>query len=202
MMRENFAVARRQIEIETVDLVDLSWTPWRRIMLSARENIWTLVDAEDYAWLSENIWNVSWGSRTPWQKYAKRNVGPSRATLRMHREIQIGADPRAERFMSTHFVDHVNGQTLDNRRANLRWATSRQNVGNRTPRHAIPSLEFHRPRAAGDAWLAAVNRGDPILTELVRYEAARKALAEAVAVDEVKQILDQAEAIAPCRADR
>jgi hypothetical protein len=40
------------------DLVDLSWTPWRRIMLSARDNIWTLVDAEDYAWLSEHIWNV------------------------------------------------------------------------------------------------------------------------------------------------
>jgi hypothetical protein len=64
MMRENFAVARQRIEIETVDLVDLSATPWRRIMLSARENIWTLVDAEDCAWLSENNWNVSWGSRS------------------------------------------------------------------------------------------------------------------------------------------
>jgi HNH endonuclease len=141
MMREDFAVARQRLEIETVDLIDLSATPWRRIMLSARENIWTLVDAEDYAWLSENIWNVSWGSRTPWQKYAKRNVGRDRATLRMHREIQIEADPRTTRFMSTHLVDHINGQTFDNRRANLRWATNRQNAGNRTPRHAIPSLD-------------------------------------------------------------
>ena len=140
-MRENFAVARQRIELEAVDFIDLSSTPWRRIMLSARENIWTLVDAEDHAWLSENIWNVSWGSRTPWQKYGKRNVGSDRATLRLHREIMIRRDPRSNRFMSTHFVDHINGQTLDNRRANLRWATKRQNAGNRTPRHAIPSLD-------------------------------------------------------------
>jgi hypothetical protein len=141
MMRENFAVARQRLEIETIDLVDLSWTPWRRIMLSARENIWALVDAEDYAWLSEKIWNVSWGSRTPWQKYAKRNVGPSRATLRMHREIQIKADPRPDQFMAAHPVDHANGQTLDNRRANLSWVSKAQNHANRHPRHAIPSLD-------------------------------------------------------------
>ena len=141
MKRETFLEGRQRVELDLVDLVDLSWTPWRRVMLSARENIWTLVDAEDYAWLSENIWNVSWGSRTPWQKYGKRNVGSDRATLRLHREIMIRRDPRSNRFMSTHFVDHINGQTLDNRRANLRWATKRQNAGNRTPRHVIPSLD-------------------------------------------------------------
>jgi hypothetical protein len=141
MMREDFALARQRIEIETVDLIDLSWTPWRRIMLSARDNIWTLVDAEDHAWLSENIWNVSWGSRTPWQKYAKRNVGRERATLRMHREIQSKADPRPDEFMAVHPVDHANGQTLDNRRANLAWVSKAQNIANRHPRHAIPSLD-------------------------------------------------------------
>jgi hypothetical protein len=140
-IRENFAVARQRIEIETVDLIDLSSTPWRRIMLSARENIWTLVDADDYAWLSENIWNVSWGSRTPWQKYAKRNEGPDRATIRMHREILIKADPRSQRFIASHHGDHINGQTLDNRRANLRWATQKQNAANRFARDAILALD-------------------------------------------------------------
>jgi hypothetical protein len=140
-MRNNFVVARERLEVETVDLINLSSTRWRRIMLSAREDIWTLVDAEDHAWLSETIWNVSWGSRTPWQKYAKRNVGPDRATLRMHREIMVKADPRSQRFMSTHHVDHINGQTLDNRRANLRWATQKQNAANRFARDAIPALD-------------------------------------------------------------
>jgi len=141
MMRNNFVVARERLEVEAVDLTDLSSTPWRRIMLSARENIWTLVDAEDYAWLSENVWNVSWGSRTPWQFYAKRNVGPDRATLRMHREIMIKADPRPEAFMAAHPVDHGNGQTLDNRRANIAWVSKAQNLANRRPRHLIPSLD-------------------------------------------------------------
>src|SRR5262249_33301315 len=141
MMRETFAVGRQRIELEAVDFIDLSATPCRRIMLSARENIWTLVDAEDYAWLSENVWNVSWGSRTPWQFYAKRNVGPDRATLRMHREIMIKADPRPEAFMAAHPVDHGNGQTLDHRRANLGWVSKAQNPANRRPRDLIPSLD-------------------------------------------------------------
>ena len=140
MMRATALEQRQAAEFQASDLIDLSWTPWRRIMLSARENIWTLVDAEDYAWLSEHIWNVSWGSRTPWQKYAKRNVGPERATLRMHREIMMRAEPRPDDFIAVHPVDHDNGQTLDNRRANLGWVSKAASIANRHPRHAIPSL--------------------------------------------------------------
>lgn len=131
----------RAVEFDVPDLPDLSATPWRRIWLSERDPIWTLVDAVDFEWLSKNVWNVSWGSRTPWQKYGKRNVGRSRATLRMHREIMIVADPRDEAFIAGRHVDHINGQTLDNRRVNLRWATNKENSNNRTLRIKIPRLD-------------------------------------------------------------
>lgn len=44
---------------------------------------------------------------------------------RMHRFI-VGASPGQ-------LVDHINGSTLDNRRANLRFCTSKQNSWNRGP---------------------------------------------------------------------
>lgn len=120
---------------------DFAGTAWRWISLSDTKGVRCLVDAVDYLWLKDVTWNISWGSRTPWQFYAKRNVGPERATIRMHREIMIRADPRSETFMATHVVDHINGQTLDNRRCNLRWATDLENRANQRPREQIPALE-------------------------------------------------------------
>lgn len=141
MMRAEFSQSQIITSAVASDFIDLSATPWRRITLSARDNIWTLVDAVDFDWLSRHTWNVSWGSRTPWQLYGKRNVGPDRATLRIHREIMIHADPRPEDFMAAHPVDHDNGQTLDNRRVNLAWVSRAQNTLNRRPRNKIPSLD-------------------------------------------------------------
>ena len=144
MMRVAAIEQRHAVEFAASDLVDLSWTPWRRIMLSPRENIWTLVDADDFAWLSEHVWNV-WHAgndrRDSWMQYAKRNEGPGRATVRMHREILIKADPRDETFMRKHIVDHGNGQTLDNRKANLAWGSHQTNNRNRRPRGQAPSLD-------------------------------------------------------------
>jgi hypothetical protein len=135
-------IALRKVLTPALVDVDLSTTPWRRIWLSAREGIFALVDVQDHAWLSEHTWNV-WhgGVHCRWKVYAKRNVGWDRATIRMHREIRIRADPKSDRFVRTHHVDHINGNGLDNRRANLCWVTAKQNAANRFVRSAIPTLE-------------------------------------------------------------
>lgn len=123
-------------------LPDLDGTPWRAIVLSEKHEVWTLVDAIDYPWLIETNWNISFGGRTRWQLYAKRNVGRNRATVRMHREILKATDPRPLDELADLHGDHRNGNTLDNRRANLRWLTPAENRLNVHPRERIPSLEI------------------------------------------------------------
>lgn len=83
-----------------------------------------LVDAADYEWLAAFKWCASVNKRGT-LVYAVRGVG-GRAKARllsMHRLI-LG-DPAGL------LVDHANGNTLDNRRCNLRSATSGQNNANR-----------------------------------------------------------------------
>jgi len=68
-----------------------------------------LIDDEDYEWVSAVKWYTTSG-------YAKSYE------FRMHRLI-MNAPPDME-------VDHINGNGLDNRRANLRLCTKSQNQAN------------------------------------------------------------------------
>lgn len=121
---------------------DLYGTPLRLIVLNYREDICCLVNAKHYSWLIEWSWNEWWSGRARWQLYAKRNTGPDRATVRMHREIMMRVDPLPADEAAKLHVDHINGQTLDNREENLRWATPEENRRNTHARERIPSLEF------------------------------------------------------------
>jgi hypothetical protein len=130
---------------------DLAGTPWRAIILSERHEAWTLVDALDYPWLIQHRWNLSWGRASPWKLYAKRNVGAERATVRMHRAVLQAADPLPIDEAIEMHGDHINGHGLDNRRANLRWATPIENRANTIARERIPSLETIVARLLGQA---------------------------------------------------
>lgn len=77
----------------------------------------TIIDAEDAAVALGRKWVASWSGQT-W--YAVRGKGSSREYL--HRTISGAADGSC--------VDHINGDTLDNRRSNLRVCTFQQNTFN------------------------------------------------------------------------
>lgn len=77
------------------------------------------VDCEDFERINQWKWHVADNF------YAKRREfvgGKPVAWKRMHREV-IGAQPGQ-------VVDHINGDRLDNRRANLRICTQQQNLFN------------------------------------------------------------------------
>jgi hypothetical protein len=87
----------------------------------------TLVDADNYEWLSKYKWHAHWSERNH-SYYARRYVRLQDGTSyssHMHREI-LGLnrdDPRRG--------DHIHRFTLDNRRSELRVASDNQSAANR-----------------------------------------------------------------------
>jgi hypothetical protein len=78
----------------------------------------TLVDDEDFDRLSEFRWTKSYRGYV--HRYIKTGV-----SILIHREV-LGMSREDARL-----VDHINGNRLDNRRANLRACTTAQNCLNR-----------------------------------------------------------------------
>lgn len=78
----------------------------------------TLVDDEDFEWAKASTWFIHRGST---KVYARRQTG--RKTEMLHRLI-TNVEPG-------NYVDHINGDGLDNRRSNLRVCSTAENARNR-----------------------------------------------------------------------
>lgn len=84
-----------------------------------------LVDPEDYPYLSEFKWHVTSRGYAARADYS----GDKRKMVLMHRQLLGIVDAPY-----TQYGDHINGDTLDNRRSNLRMATSLQSSWNKKSR--------------------------------------------------------------------
>ena len=97
---------------------------FRRIYLGDGE--WTIVDKEDYYRFGNFKWTLNVQETRFYAVRNARNGNEKVKTVRLHREIMQAPEGV--------LVDHKNRRTLDNRRANLRFATQSQNMQNRRKR--------------------------------------------------------------------
>ena len=105
---------------------------FRRIPLT--QGKYAIVDPEDFERLNKHKWHANKAKNT---YYAIRRVHIARNKwkhIKMHREI---LDPPDHLF-----VDHINHHGYDNRKANLRTATCRQNSYNRIHFRKNPSSKY------------------------------------------------------------
>lgn len=108
-----------------------------------KDKYFTLVDDEDYEWLSQWRWYYSnknkytgYAVRGVWNKELKRNK-----RIWIHREILKPPEGL--------YCDHINGNGLDNRKKNLRTCTSAENQKNRSMSEnntsGFKGVAWHKP---------------------------------------------------------
>jgi hypothetical protein len=119
---------------------------YRRIYLG--EGFYTILDEADYYRFNHYKWYVyGWNGKYYAQRHVK--VGNRTKPSGLHREIMNAGKGQ--------IVDHENGTSLDNRGANLRFATHRQNTCNRKKRANTSSrfigVCFHKRK---QKWIATV----------------------------------------------
>lgn len=110
-----------------------------------------IVDDDVYEWASKLKWHAHIGRGGLGSPYAKRKAHGGGNSRLLHREI-VSAD-------SGQVVDHINGDTLDNRRDNLRICTDSQNKQN-VPKRSTSSSKFKGVswQARDKRWVASIRK--------------------------------------------
>jgi len=126
--------------------------PHATIIVGARTQYIVKVSLEDYDFLMQWKWTFAVSHpRHGGLVYARRSIceGGRNVTVLMHRVI-ITERMGLLRPSEKHFVDHENGDSLDNRRVNdrglpqLRWLTNKENMANRRGIRAVPAVQAYR----------------------------------------------------------
>lgn len=134
---------RRLVTPGSPGCLSLSVNQMKEIELSSGQT--ALVDDEDFELLSKHRWYLT----KKGYAYRSHRANGQPRTMRMHRQI-LGAPPDKQ-------VDHINGNRLDNRKANLRLVTSQQNRMNSKKRaNSRSGLKGVIWDATHSRWLAAV----------------------------------------------
>jgi HNH endonuclease/AP2 domain len=113
-----------------------------------------MVDDEDFEWLNQFKWHATIRDH---RIYARRNVGkyPSRSSLLMHRVLVDAPEGMV--------IDHINRNTLDNRRSNLRICSFVQNVRNqRIRKNNTSGFKGVQWNKNSNKWLSYIWSGRPI----------------------------------------
>jgi hypothetical protein len=117
-----------------------------------------IVDEADYGWLNQWKWCYAYGGYVGRSQYlggGRENAVTK--TILMHRLIM-----NAPLFLH---VDHVNRNTLDNRRENMRLVTNSQNMMNR-----IANVNFASSQYKGVSWHKTKQKwGVVIVKDKIRY---------------------------------
>lgn len=135
-----------------MNLVDQDTQPRPKSYLIPLTNgMSAIVDAQDYEHVNKFTWVAQWSSACS-SFYALRRFRENgkKGLISMHREI-MGA-PKGM------LVDHIEpGQTLDNRRCNLRVATSAESIRNRERgRNNTSGFKGVRHRPGRSGWIAEI----------------------------------------------
>lgn len=128
------------------------------VWIELTRGYFTLIDRADY----ERVTQFSWYAQTRKSNrlvYASRGSNAGRVSpygcVSKHRYLHRYIVDAPDGFV----VDHINGDPLDNRRANLRVVTQSQNIAN--SRVYNPS-GFKGVTPRGDRWVAQIRKGSRI----------------------------------------
>lgn len=88
-------------------------------IIKINQNKEIIIDDEDYEWAMQWKWHYS-------ARYVNRDVVRHKKQVKLHRELLKKYNKNIEGME----IDHINGNTLDNRKENLRIVTHQQNMFN------------------------------------------------------------------------